>query len=119
MRIAPWSVSGLLALAVCLLAFSPQDKEIDRWYKAAKVRVAQVQFSTPQGPQAILAETLRELRLIDAGHGALWLEVLYENGDYSLLAPGTFHLIAQGRTPTREVVVSRGSIASLAFPAVP
>lgn len=81
--------------------------------------ISALRYVTLQGTATeVSARSVVEIRLLEDSGEAMRLELLYENGDYSLLDVQGFHLLRNGET-AREVRLVRGKQARMRFPRLP
>jgi hypothetical protein len=59
-----------------------------------------------------------EIRYLEDHNEHIRLELLYDNGDYSMIDAQTFHVLRSGTTQ-REVKLVRGKRSKLRFPKLP
>ena len=86
---------------------------------AAIVSMSELRYTTMQGTaSAVSARNVVEIRLFEDHPHNIRLELIYENGDYSLIDAQEFHLVRLG-TGSREVKLVRGKMARMRFPRLP
>ena len=107
------------ALAV-LLAMMPQDP-------AAKanpvtedvsqiVRMSELQYVDNNGKTNVIpSRNVIEIRLLNDSNEGIQLEIIYENGDYSLINAQAMHILVGGRD-LMDVRLVRSKTARLRFP---
>ena len=108
---------------VAALAMVPQDPQnpgdpalVDH---VAVMQLSELQYTNIQGTTNVVsARNVVEIRLFDDHSQAIRLELLYDNGDYSLIDAQSFHLLRNGAL-TREVKLVRGKTARMRFPRLP
>lgn len=82
-------------------------------------RVAEVQYVDRSGQShTIPGRNVLALRLIDDPAEGMRMEILYENGDYSLVDLQALHLLRQG-ADVQEVRLVRTTRERLLFPRLP
>lgn len=83
------------------------------------ISLSEMQYTTLQGTtNAVSARNVVEIRLLeDYAHG-IRLELVYENGDYSLIDAQSFHLL-RNNGGAREVKLVRSKVARMRFPRLP
>lgn len=109
--------------AVAALAMVPQDPQNannpDTTDSSAVILMSELQYSTPQGNTvAVSARSVAEIRFIEDHEQSIRLELIYDNGDYSLIDAQSFHLLRSGQS-TREVRIIRGKGARMRYPRLP
>ncbi len=81
--------------------------------------IAELQYTPLNGAMvSVPARNVVEVRLIEDRNEHMRLELVYENGDYSLQTVQGFHLIDNG-VGAREVRLVRGPAARMRFPRLP
>jgi hypothetical protein len=116
-------VLPVLPIAV-LVAMAPQGPEQDatagtKEEISVQFRFAELQYVDRNGQgHAVPARNLLAVRLLEDGREGMRLEIVYENGDYSLIDAQAFHLLRQGRD-VAEVRLVRTSRARVLFPRMP
>ena len=114
--------AGCLAATPILLPLQDAKPEAaaDGFTSSARVRFAMLQYNDGAGQtQSVAARNIREVRLVKLSDQDLRLELLYHNGDYSLIALGTMHFISKADgMPSEEVLVTRTTSAGIRFPLV-
>lgn len=84
------------------------------------VTITELQYLSLQGtPVSVPARNVVEIRLLEEFQQHVRLELLYDNGDYSLLATQGFHLLRNNGGSSREVRLVRGKQANMRFPRLP
>ena len=85
----------------------------------AVVQMSELRYTTPDGAsQAVSARNVVEIRVLTDQAPGIRLELLYENGDYSMVDAQAFHLLRNAGS-TREVKLVRGKVAQMRFPRLP
>ena len=114
----------LLVPVVAALAMVPQDPPTapataataDQTEPSAVASISELQYVSLQGTlQTVSARAVVEIRLIEDDARHVRLELLYENGDYSLVDAQAFHLLRNGPS-AREVRLVRSKHARMRFP---
>ncbi len=81
--------------------------------------ITELQYVTPQGTlQAVPARNVVEIRLLEDHPHAIRLELVYDNGDYSLISAQSFHILRENGS-TREVRLVRSKESRMRFPKLP
>lgn len=84
------------------------------------VTMSELQYINQLGVSvSVPARSVVEIRLLEEHEQHIRLELLYDNGDYSLLATQGFHLLRNNGGSTREVRLVRGKKANMRFPRLP
>ncbi len=117
---------ALLALLPLLLALGPSPqgieagKQEDPFHEVARWNFAKLQYTNAKGEIVdIGAATITKIWVVHAGQGQLFLEIYYENGDYSMIRPQNFHLIARSPgAPSFDVTIVRTGLHGMAFPKI-
>jgi hypothetical protein len=85
----------------------------------AGATISELHYINQQGTLTVVAaRNLVEVRLIEDRDDHIQLELIYENGDYSLINAQAFHLIRNG-TGSREVRFVRSKPERMRFPRLP
>lgn len=118
-------VPALVLLALPALAWrSTQDKEEKRPQGRPQGTSARVNFAiftyTDTGGRttSVQARDLIEVRLLHGQQEHMRLELLYQNGDYSMVDAHAFHLVRKSEAGGSDVVVTRAEPAAIVFPFV-
>lgn len=119
-----WSLLLPVSLAAVFVA-APQDpvaapaRPTASGDTAAVVSLSELRYTTPQGTaQTISSRTVVEIRLLEDHPNSIRLELLFENGDYSMIDAQAFELLRNGGN-TREVRLVRSKVAGMRFPRLP
>lgn len=116
-----WSLMLPLPLAALFLAApqAPQDPDPKNLEATtAVVSLSELQFTTQQGAtQSVSARNVVEIRLLE-DQSRIRLELVYENGDYSMIDAQSFHLL-RNAGGAREVRLVRSRTAGMRFPKLP
>jgi hypothetical protein len=113
------AAAGAIVPLLASFTFQDQTKLQDPFAKSAKVSFSQLIYTDSSGQQqTILAKNMTSVRLLQVPDDGMRLEILYQNGDYSLIRPQSFHFINRSDASAVEVFVYRSSVNSMAFPFV-
>ena len=117
--------ASLITLALLLaatLAFVPQDPKASAepaHQDSSVISLSEMQYVDRQGNTRVVPSTqIVEIRVFDDDSDHVRLELLYDNGDYSLIDAQALHILRSG-TPTREVRLVRASREHMRFPKLP
>jgi hypothetical protein len=109
----------VLVPAVAALAMVPQDPSpapADAPEPSTTASITELQYVNLQGTtQVVTARQVVEIRFLEDHPHHIRLELVYENGDYSLIDAQAFHLLRSGPS-AREVRLVRGKQARMRFP---
>ena len=84
------------------------------------VTISELQYMNQQGaPVSVPARNVVEIRLLEEFEQHIRIELIYDNGDYSLLDTQGFHLLRNNGGSTREVRLVRGKKSNMRFPRLP
>lgn len=108
---------------IAALAMVPQDPKPEAAPADAQaaansvvVMMSELQYTNLQGTtQVVPARAVAEIRFIEDHGEHIRLELIYENGDYSLIDAQAFHVLRNGPSP-REVALVRVQQARMRFP---
>ncbi len=104
---------------VAALAMVPQDPQpvaADAVDQAMNATISELQYVNLQGnPHVVSARAVVEIRFVEDHTDHIRLELIYENGDYSLIDAQAFHLLRNGGS-AREVRLVRSKQARMRFP---
>lgn len=107
------------------LAFSPfqpasaQDPQDPDAEKVAVLPISELQYVDRQGNKNVVPATnVVEIRVFDDQAESVRLELLYENGDYSLIDAQAMHILRKSGS-TRDVRMVRTQRAMMRFPRLP
>jgi hypothetical protein len=106
---------------VAALAMVPQDPQpvaaaADPTEQSATAQITELQYVNLQGnPHVVTARQVVEIRFVEDHGEHIRLELLYENGDYSLIHAQAFHLLRNGPS-AREVRLVRSKQSKMRFP---
>jgi hypothetical protein len=117
----------LLIPFAAALALLPQDPQPSTTPPAPPgsepttiVSISELQYLNQLGaPVSIPARNVVEVRLLEEYEQHVRIELIYDNGDYSLLDTQGFHLLRNNGGATREVRLVRGKKANMRFPRLP
>lgn len=105
---------------VAALAMVPQGQD-----PAAKddyaviATMSELQYTTPDGTtRSVNSRDLVEVRVLADHAPGIRLELVYDNGDYSMVDAQAFHVLRNAGS-TREVKLIRGQVAQMRFPRLP
>jgi hypothetical protein len=86
---------------------------------ATILSLSELQYKDMQGKMTnVSARSVVEIRMFDGMNDHIRLELLYDNGDYSLIDAQAMHLLRQGGT-TRDVRLVRSASSAMRFPQLP
>lgn len=86
----------------------------------AIVSIQSLEYMTQQGTTvSVPARNVVEIRLLEEFEQHVRIELVYDNGDYSLLDTQGFHLLRNSGGASREVRLVRGKKANMRFPRLP
>jgi hypothetical protein len=95
-----------------------QDKPVPDEVTAV-VQLSELRYTTPDGnTQAISSRSVVEIRVLTDVPTGIRLELVYDNGDYSMIDAQAFHLLRNAGS-TREVKLVRTKSAQMRFPRLP
>lgn len=114
--VKPWKL--LLPLPLLAgLAMVPQGQAPDD--PTTVVSIAELHYVGQNGaPTIVSARNVVEIRFLEDCTDHIRLELVYDNGDYSMIDATAFHLIRSG-TGSREVRLVRTKVARMRFPRLP
>lgn len=106
-----------LAGLIAMVPQAPQDREDPAVSDVAVVtRMSELQYVDVHGKtQVVPARNVLEIRLLEDHPNAIRLELVYENGDYSLVDASAFHILRVGREE-QDVRLVRSRIVRSKFP---
>jgi hypothetical protein len=109
-----------LAAALAMVTQDPAEpKGQEPEEPAAIMSMSEMQYTDLQGKTTVVAaRNVVEIRLLADVLDHVRLELLYENGDYSMIDAQALHLLRNG-TPTREVRIVRARGSNTRFPRLP
>jgi len=118
-----WKLLLPVPFLAALLAMAPQDpKGTDQ--KATKdiskiVRLSSLQYVDSTGKaNHVSSRNVVEVRLLEDALRSIRLEILYENGDYSMIDAQAIHIIRSGND-LMDVRLVRSPRANQRFPQLP
>lgn len=86
---------------------------------ATIVSLSELQYVNLQGATtSVSARNVVEIRVFEDCVDGIRLELLYDNGDYSLIAAQAMHILRSG-SGNREVKLVRSKTARMRFPRLP
>jgi hypothetical protein len=105
---------------IAALSMVPQGQEKNADDEVTTVlQMSELRYTTPDGAtQAVSARSVVEIRILTDHTPGIRLELLYDNGDYSMIDAQAFHLLRNAGA-TREVKLVRGKVAQMRFPRLP
>jgi len=107
-----------VAAALAMVPQDPAPQSPASTDQVAIVPVSEFKYTTLQGADRVLsARNVVEIRLFEDHPHNIRLELIYENGDYSMIDATEFHVLRSGTT--REVKLVRGKLARMRFPRLP
>ena len=120
--------ASLLCLSLPIaaaLAFAPapprsaQDPQEPAPENIKVVSISELQYVDQQGKKASVSATnVVEIRVFDDHADSVRLELLYDNGDYSLIDAQAMHILRKSGS-TRDVRLVRTQRATMRFPRLP
>lgn len=118
-----WKMLLPLPLAVAAIAMVPQSPQGTEDPAVADIstvlRVTEIQYVDSQGKTSVIpARNIFEVRLLEDAPKGMRLELLYDNGDYSLIDAQALHVLRSGRDPM-DVRFVRSARSRLRFPKLP
>ena len=117
----------LLLPIVAALAFTPNQTALQDPQSTANreqlvstiISLSELQIEDMQGSVLrIPARRVVEVRMFDDMADHVRVEILYENGDYSMIAGQAIHILRSG-DGTRDVKLIRTKLRSMRFPRLP
>ena len=113
------SVPIAAALALAPPRSASQDPQDPKAENIVVMPIASVQYVDMQGKvKTVPATNVVEVRVFDDHAESVRLELLYDNGDYSLIDAQTMHLLRKNGT-TRDVRLVRTQREMMRFPRLP
>lgn len=107
------------------LAFSPapslqsQDPQKSAEENIKVMPISALQYVTASGErQTVRAENIVEIRVFEDHSDSVRIELLYENGDYSLIDAQSMHIMRRTGAP-RDVRLVRTQRSKMRFPWLP
>ena len=105
--------------ALAMVPQDPQSPDPSLADQASVASISELEYVNLQGTANVVsARNVVEIRLVEDHTQHIRLELLYENGDYSLIDAQGFHLLRNGPS-AREVRLVRGRQARMRFPKLP
>lgn len=126
MNARPYLKYLLPVSVVAAIAMVPQEPQPPQAQSAPQsteqvniVTMSDLQYVNMQGVSTtVAARTVVEIRLLEECSQHIRLELIYDNGDFSLLDVQAFHLLRNG-SATREVRLVRSKVDRMRFPRLP
>ena len=118
-----WKILIPVPFLVALLAMVPQDPKgaaKDGALTQSKItRISAVQYVDSAGKtQQISSRNVVEVRMLDGFPQSIRFEVLYENGDYSMIDAQALHILRSGNDKM-NVRLARSPNSEQRFPILP
>ena len=118
-----WKFLLPVPVLAALVAWSPQDPQAAKGQNPDDVsvvtRVSEVQYVDFQGKTNVVpSRNLLEIRLLDDVPQGIGIEIIYENGDYSLVHAQGFHVLRSGRD-LMDVRLVKSKQSNIRFPKFP
>lgn len=111
-----------IAAALAFTPFQPvgvQDPQDPDAEKIAVMPISELQYVDRQGKKNVVPATnVVEIRVFDDQAESVRLELLYENGDYSLIDAQSMHILRKSGS-TRDVRLVRTQRTMMRFPRLP
>ncbi|MFN3243059.1 MAG: hypothetical protein ACE37K_16285 [Planctomycetota bacterium] len=107
------------ALAFAPSHSTPQDPQEPKPENISVIPISTLQYVDMQGKlTAVPATNVVEIRMFDDQSESVRLELLYENGDYSLIDAQAMHILRKNGA-TRDVRLVRTQRSTMRFPRLP
>lgn len=118
-----WKMLLPVPCVVALLAMIPQQPQGSEDPAVADIstvlRISELQYVDLQGKTSVIpSRNVFEVRMLEDVPQGLRLEILYDNGDYSLIDAQALHVLRSGRDPM-DVRFVRSRRARMRFPKLP
>jgi hypothetical protein len=116
-----WKMLLPVPLALLLLAMMPQEPQAaeDPADVSSVMRVSELQYIDHQGKTNVIpSRNVFEVRLLEGTERGMRIEVLYDNGDYSMISAQALHVLRSGRD-AMDVRFVRSAPARMRFPKLP
>ncbi len=120
-----WIAVGVVASLFVLPAFvqgpTGVNQAQDPAYRTAVINFSVLSYANPKGEMVkVMASTITKLWLLTSPRGEMRLEILYENGDYSMIQVTNMDFIRRmpGATAVNVPIV-RSGMEGMAFPELP
>ena len=111
-------IAATLALAPTP-SLSNQDPQEPKPENIKVTSISELRYSDQQGKwQKVSAANVVEIRIFDDHAHSVRLELLYENGDYSLIDAQVMHILRKSGS-TRDVRLVRTNRSTMRFPRLP
>ena len=112
----PLAAALALSPAPSLPSQDPQNPEAEN---VKVMPISALSYMTANGERQIIrAEKIVEIRLFDDHSHSVRIELLYENGDYSLIDAQSMHIMRRTGAP-RDVRLVRTQRSKMRFPWLP
>ena len=112
----PLAAALALSPAPSLPSQDPQNPEAEN---VKVMPISALSYTTANGERQIIrAEKIVEIRLFDDHSHSVRIELLYENGDYSLIDAQQFNIMRRTGSP-RDVRLVRTQRSKMRFPWLP
>ena len=112
----PLAAALALSPAPSLQSQDPQNPEAEN---VKVMPISALSYTTANGVQQVIrAEKIVEIRLFDDHSDSVRIELLYENGDYSLIDAQQFNIMRRTGSP-RDVRLVRTQRSKMRFPWLP
>ncbi|MGE3173329.1 MAG: hypothetical protein AB7O97_11945 [Planctomycetota bacterium] len=118
-----WKLLLPVPCAAALLAMMPQNPQGTEDPAVTDIstvlRISELQYVDAQGKTSVIpSRNVFEVRLLEDTGERMRLEILYDNGDYSLIDAQALHILRSGRDPM-DVRFVRSTSARQRFPKLP
>ncbi|MBL9079277.1 MAG: hypothetical protein JNL08_17380 [Planctomycetes bacterium] len=114
-----WKLLFAVPFVVAALAMVPQGQDKPGEDFAVIATLSELHYTTPDGQTKVVgSRELVEIRVLTDHTPGIRLELVYDNGDYSMVDAQSFHLLRNAGS-TREVKLIRGHMAQMRFPKLP
>lgn len=115
-----WKLLLPIPFVAALVAMMPQGPEDNPAAEVSTIlHISEMQYVDALGKTTVVAaRNLAELRLLEDSHESLRIELLYDNGDYSLVNAQSLHVLRSGHNAT-DVRFVRSGRARMRFPKLP
>lgn len=124
--LGPLVKMSLFVPVVAAIAMLPQDPQtapapaVPGGDVVAIATITELNYTPMNGAAvAVPARNIAEIRLFDEFDKSIRLELVYDNGDYSLLDVQGFHLLRNNGGTSREVRLVRTKRVNMRFPRLP
>ncbi len=115
-----WQVLLPVPCVLALLAMVPQDPQGTQDPSVTDVsnvmQVSELQYVDLQGKTSVVpSRNVFEVRLLEDTERGMRIEILYDNGDYSLIDAQAMHILRSGKDPM-DVRFVRSARSRMRFP---